>query len=128
MISTAAVVVRLPWAWMTLNEAIRELARLARRKDLRISKWTRERPCEWRPYEVENPESGLPFTEVRAWEYIAELLESGQAVTEVELQQPPGELGYEMVIALKNGQPDLYIKVQFLGGRILGRSFHYSHE
>jgi len=113
---------------MSLVDVRRELAKRARRKDLRISLWTRERPCEWRPFEVENPGSGLPFTEVRAWEYIAELLESDQLVVEVRLQQPPGEIGYEMVVELGNGLPGLYIKVQLLGGRILGRSFHYSNE
>jgi len=111
---------------MTLDDARARLSRLARRKELRISRWTKERPCEWRPLEVESPETGLPFTEVRAWEFIAALLESGHTLREVQLEQPPGEIGYEMVVDLKAGQPKLYIKVQFLGGVILGRSFHYS--
>jgi hypothetical protein len=111
---------------MTLDEARAQLSKLARRKELRISRWTKERPCEWRPYEVESPETGLPFTEVRAWEFIAELLESGHPLREVQLEQPPGEIGYEMLVDLKAGQPKLYIKVQFLGRFILGRSFHYS--
>src|SRR5690242_11169415 len=108
---------------MTQDEARIQLSRLARRKENRICRWTKERPCEWRPLEVEHPETGLPFTEVRAWEYIAELLDAGHMVREVELEQPPGEIGYEIVVSLKVGQPKLYIKLQFLGRFVLGRSF-----
>jgi hypothetical protein len=111
---------------MTIHEARRELARMARRKDLRIVIWTRLRPSEWRPTEVNNPESGLPFTEVRAWEYIADLLDGGHFLEEVTLDQPPGELGYVMIVPLEPKMPDLYIKLQFVGGKVLGRSFHYS--
>lgn len=111
---------------MTLDEVRRELARLARRKDLRIVQWTRVRPCEWRPTEVINPGSGLPFTDVRAWEYIADLLDAGQPLEEVMLDQPPGEVAYVMIVILEPYVPALYIKVQFVRGRVLGRSFHYS--
>ena len=109
-----------------MDEVRRELARMARRKELRIVQWTRVRPCEWRPMEVINPESGLPFTEVRAWEYIAELLHAGHPLEEVALDQPPGEVGYVLIVTLDPEVSALYIKLQFLHGRVLGRSFHYS--
>ena len=111
---------------MTMDEVRRDLARMARRRELRIVEWTRVRPCEWRPTEVNNPESGLPFTEVRAWEYIADLLDAGHPLDEVALDQPLGETGYVMIVTLAPNVAALYIKLQFLRGRVLGRSFHYS--
>ena len=45
----------------------------------------------------------------------------------VELSRPLGRTGYVMKIDL--GQERLlYVKVQFEGKRIIGRSFHYSEH
>ena len=108
-------------------EAVRhELARLARRKECRIEVWTRERPTEWNPDQVLNPESGLPFTRAGAWEFAAQLLDSGHPITEVEMHQPPNEKGYVMEVELEPGSPKLYIKLQLSRGKVIGRSFHYS--
>jgi hypothetical protein len=111
---------------MTLDEARRELARMARRKECRIVEWTRVRPCDWRPTQVLNPESGLLFTEIGAWEYIADLLDANHPLTELALEQPPGEIAYTMAVSLGPKVPKLYIKLQILRGRVLARSFHYS--
>jgi hypothetical protein len=111
---------------MTLDEARRELARMARRKECRIVEWTHVRPCDWRPTQVVNPESGLPFTDVRAWEYIADLLDANHPLTEIALEQPANEVAYTMTVSLGPNVPELYVKLQFLRGRVLGRSFHYS--
>jgi hypothetical protein len=83
-------------------------------------------PCDWKPTSVNNPETGIPFTETSAWHYIADLAESGYPIEEITLDQPLGERGYVMVIKLEADAPDLYIKVQLKGGTIFGRSFHYS--
>jgi hypothetical protein len=83
-------------------------------------------PCDWQPLTVVNPDSDLPFTEERAWHYIAELAESGHAIQQIVMKQPPGDRGYVMVVSLHSNSPDLYIKVQVKGGRIFGRSFHLS--
>lgn len=111
---------------MILDKVRRELARMARRKECRIVEWARARPCDWRPTQVVNPESGLPFTEVRAWEYIADLLDANHPLTEIALEHPPGELAYVMTVSLGERTPELYVKLQLLRGKVLGRSFHYS--
>ena len=78
------------------------------------------------PYAGPEPRIGLPFTEVRAWEYIADLLDANHPLTEVALEEPAGEVAYTMTVSLGESVPELYVKLQFLRGRVLGRSFHYS--
>lgn len=103
-----------------------QLLVLARRKTARKVQWTPEQPTEWRPREVTNPESGLPFTEPSAWELIASLLESGHPLEEVVLRQPPGKKAYVMLVDLGPTCPALYIKLQLGNGKVICRSFHYS--
>jgi hypothetical protein len=76
--------------------------------------------------EVVNPESGLPFGDIGAWHYIADLAENGCEIEEITLDQPAGEKALVMNVKLGSGSPDLYIKVQLKRGCIFGRSFHYS--
>jgi hypothetical protein len=73
---------------------------------------------------VVNPEDGQPFTEPAAWNLIAELLEGGEPMECVELAQPLGKTGYVLLPSL--GGRKVYIKFQLGGGKIIGRSFHYS--
>jgi hypothetical protein len=74
-----------------------------------------------------NPETGMVFTEVSAWEFVACLLECGHPLQEKCLRKPPDKLAFEMLVALEEGKPDLYIKLHpHGGGRVYGRSFHYS--
>lgn len=103
-----------------------ELARLARRRDCRFIEFSSSAPIVWKPWEVINPETDIPFCDSSAWELIATLLESGHPFREVVLRKPPGAIGYETELPLLPGHPKLYIKVQFRSGRIVGRSFHYS--
>ena len=65
-----------------------ELVRRARNKDTRTNTFSEKEPCEWRPRQVAQPGSGLPFTDVSAWNFIADLLESGCEVKEVVLEKP----------------------------------------
>src|SRR5690242_2069435 len=105
------------------------LARSARAKHLRVHAWTREMPTHWNPTGVMNPVTGMVFTDVSAWEFIAALLEDGYPMSEVVLDQPPGAIGYVMIVPLADGTPDLYIKLHpYGGGRVYGRSFHYSER
>jgi hypothetical protein len=83
-------------------------------------------PCDWRPTTVTNPTSGICFTDISAWSRIAELAETGHPIEGLQLEQPKGEIGYVMSVMLDEKQPELYIKVQLKGGKIFGRSFHYS--
>jgi hypothetical protein len=110
----------------SLDEIRRELARLARRKDCRVYIWTKERPTDWNPGQVLNPETGIPFSAEAAWQFVADRLNAGQELVEVEMKKPPNEMGYVMQIDLSPGTPKLYVKLQINRGRIFGRSFHYS--
>ncbi|MCY4314299.1 MAG: hypothetical protein OXD44_11535 [Gammaproteobacteria bacterium] len=116
---------------MDVNEDIRkDLAMLARRRKARRTEFTVERPCDWRPSQVRNPNGLLDeyFTNEAAWELIASKLEENHPVEVVELQKPKGKKGYVMVVNLEPGKPPLYVKLQQGSGVIYGRSFHYSKE
>ncbi len=85
----------------------------------------RDMPTEWRPTEVISPESKMPFTPGGAWHLIADKLEEGHPVEEVELRNPSGKTGYVLKIDADQGQK-IYIKLHFGNGCVIGRSFHYS--
>lgn len=114
---------------MSVSESIRnELIILARRSSARTTEFRPDRPTDWRPGQVRNPDGMLDshFTDASAWEYIATILESGHPVDVVELYKPAGASGYVIKIDIEPGMPQLYIKLQLGAGRIIGRSFHYS--
>jgi hypothetical protein len=83
-------------------------------------------PCHWHPTTVINPRAGIPFTDISAWHYIAELVEAGHEIGEVVLEQPVGEKAYVITVQLETNLPELYIKFQLKNGNVFGRSFHYS--
>ena len=99
---------------------------MARRRDARFVPRSPAMPCDWRPWEVLRPETGMFFTDIGAWHFIAELAEAGHLMEEIILDKPRGERGYVMIVEFGPCVPDLYIKVQIKGGKIFGRSFHYS--
>jgi hypothetical protein len=68
----------------------------------------------------------LPFTEVEAWHFIADLLEAGHPCHQIVLRMPPGQLAYVIKTAGFRGCPDIYIKVTLSRNKINGRSFHDS--
>jgi hypothetical protein len=110
-------------------DAIRhELAVLAARKESRIVGWSQGLPCDWKPEQVRNPATGLYFTPNGAWQYVADLLRGGEPLEEMTLEQPAGKRGYVMRVKLGSGMPELYIKLQLGGGKVIGRSFHYSYQ
>lgn len=114
-----------------IEAAVRhELATLARNPHRRTAEFTRERPTDWRPHQVLNPDGDLDthFTDTTAWELIATRLEQGQHVKVIELQKPRGRKGYVMSIDLGTDTPNLYVKLQLGSGQIIGRSFHYSER
>ena len=90
--------------------------------------WTRDRPTDWRPGQVRNPNGMLDthFTNTSAWELISSQLRAGCDVEEVTLRKPLGAKGYVFKIPVESGRPDVYIKLQLGAGEIIGRSFHYS--
>ena len=85
----------------------------------------RDMPTEWRPTEVVNPESKMPFTPAGAWHLVADKLEEGHPVEEVRLRNPSGKTGYVLKVDVGQGRR-IYIKLQFGNGYVIGRSFHYS--
>ncbi len=95
-----------------------------------MTKFSADRPIDWRPGQVRNPDGLLDthFTDAAAWELIASRLEDGQPVEVVELRKPAGTTGYVMMIDIEPGQPHLYVKLQLGSGTIIGRSFHYSER
>jgi len=112
---------------MAVSSAIRdELIVRARNKKTRAVEFTVQAPCEWRPGQVLQPESGLPFTEVGAWNFIADILESGCDVKELILEKPCGKIAYVIRTTGYPGCPDIYIKLTFSAGKVHGRSFHNS--
>ena len=104
----------------------RDLATRARRKGTRTNEWTDNRPTDWRPYTVRDPSTGGYFTDVSAWDYIADLVEGGHPINIIALQKPLGKSAYVMHVELEAGKPSLYIKLELGRSVVHGRSFHYS--
>jgi hypothetical protein len=73
---------------------------------------------------VLSPESGLPFTDSGAWHFIADLLEAGHEVSEIEMKKPKGKVGYVLKTAGYTGCPKIYIKLTLSANMVNGRSFH----
>ena len=114
---------------MVLDDTTRhQLVILARKSRSRVTTFRSDRPNDWRPGRVRNPNGVLDshFTDTSAWEYIAARLESGHPVEVIRLDKPPGAKGYVMKIDIEPEMPQLYVKLQMGSGKIIGRSFHYS--
>ena len=60
--------------------------------------------------------------------WCAELLESGNEIQEIELDNPRGKTGYVILASGGAQRPDIYIKLQLGSGAVIGRSFHYSEK
>lgn len=110
------------------SELKKEIARLARRKDMRFVPRSRHMPCHWQPTTVTNPAVDIPFSDISAWHFIAQLADDGCEFEEIVLEQPRGEKAYVTSVPLDTSLPNLYIKIQLKNGNIIGRSFHYSTE
>lgn len=108
----------------SLEDIAKQIALLARRKDARFVPRSPAMPCVWQPTTVTNPETDIPFTDISAWHFIAELAEAGHPIEEIVLDKPKGEKAYVMKVTLESSDR-LYIKVQPKGGKIFGRSFHH---
>ena len=112
-----------------LSQSIRhELITLARRSQARVTEFHSDRPVDWRPRGVKNPDGMVNdyFTDASAWEFIAAKLEEGHFVEIITLRKPEGATGYVMKVKIEVDKPLLYIKLQLGSGKIIGRSFHYS--
>jgi hypothetical protein len=103
-----------------------EIIRLARDPKRRMVRPSAQDPTVWQPTTVENPDCGISFTTLRAWHFLADALEKGCALEEVELDRPPGLKGYVVLLSGGPSKPKIYIKVRLNNGCLIGRSFHYS--
>jgi hypothetical protein len=94
----------------------------------RTSKFSPTRPTDWRPTTVVDPrdQEKRCFTDLTAWDFIVEILKKGCDVKVIELRQPAGKVGYEIIVP---EHPNIYIKLQlFSPPGVIGRSFHYSEH
>jgi hypothetical protein len=107
------------------DEDLKQLLALAQQDAKRKIDW----PNDWRPYEVNNPEDGQPFTNESAWELIIRLLEDKAPAKKVEQKNPPGAVAFVFQKTLADGHK-VYIKIRFNKNRskVFGRSFHYDES
>lgn len=105
-----------------IASARHEIALLARRKSARFV----VRPHKWNPHTVRNPGTGEYFTDAGAWEFIADRLDAGEPLDEIELEKLPGKTGYALQIETDDDTPSIYIEVRLGSGAVIGMSFHYS--
>jgi hypothetical protein len=113
---------------LDLASMCNQLRRLCLRRATRQTTFTKDRPSDWRPQSVVDPRpdaGGAVFTDAGAWDYIVELLDAGQPVSTITLDQPRGRTGFVMKVDCPDGR-QLYIKLQLGTGMVIGRSFHYS--
>ena len=87
------------------------------------------RPHQWRPERVPDPESGYGMTDAAAWSLIAAALEDANRELEtLQLDIPPGAIGYVMKLQMSHLPKRVYTKFEFIVmagvGIICGRSFH----
>jgi hypothetical protein len=103
-----------------------EIGRMGQHAKSRTQRFSSGMPCDWNPFVIENPDTGMPFSDASAWEMICRLLkESPEIFRSVRLQKPAGLEAFETVVELPS-RVRVYIKVQLFQGKAHGRSFHIS--
>ncbi|RYG99857.1 MAG: hypothetical protein EON58_02470 [Alphaproteobacteria bacterium] len=100
-----------------------EWARIKRRRFVTHSD---KYPSPWHPTAITNPVTRTVFTEVGAWEWIAELLEAGIDVWATKMDKPPGIIGWYFTAPSAYPPGEIYVKFHRCGNQLRGRSFHYS--
>jgi hypothetical protein len=73
-----------------------------------------------------DPRTGEAFTEDGAWDYVARSIADGIEIEVIDLDNPPGKKAYVMNLPSHDSQIPIYVKLQFGGDCVIGRSFHYS--
>ena len=96
-----------------------------------MTAFSRERPTDWRPGQVRNPERGARYPLYRCPRHgnsSRHGLRTGTRSRQWNCAQPKGATGYVLKIDLEPSRPQLYVKLQLGSGKIIGRSFHYSER
>jgi hypothetical protein len=84
----------------------------------------------WHPFQVVEPSSLSRFTDVGAWEFIADCIKDGCPIK----YKPPSELypdhAYELIVVPPDGGRGVYMKIAIKPEirRIIGLSFHYERN
>lgn len=109
-----------------LADVRRRLIRLVKQKSKQRIDSSKARPTRWNPGEVRC--EGIGLSNVAAWDTILFFLESGEPLTTLVMDKPPGTTGYIMK-PIYHGQK-LYIKLEIGAGDrcVYGRSFHISEH
>ena len=108
---------------MSVPETIREeLVRLCSSTRTRNATFSPKAPTHWNASEARDAD-GQPLTPNGAWDAVHAELLSGCVLTAVELDKPPGKIGYTFHLTDGMGQR-IYVKLQIGSGVVLGRSFH----
>lgn len=111
-------------------DSLSQLIKNCRAKKNRTVGRPPDRPSDWCPHKVQNPDApqGFMFTDESAWCLIADKLESGHAFDIIELDKPAGAKAIVMQLLIPGQVKRLYVKVEV--GRAccpIGRSFHVSY-
>lgn len=106
-----------------LRNQMAELARIPRCREVPFHRCMHSH---FAPAVIENPKTGMPFTESSAWELIANLLESEHPFNEMVLDEPRGVGALKTLVDLGDGfnRQRVYIKIHLYKGKICCRSFH----
>lgn len=79
----------------------------------------------WQPRSVRRPDNGDFFSLTEAWAFVQRQMEEGIEIEIIILKQPPGKAGF-VIKAPGYGGEVIYIKLQLVGDKVIGRSFHTS--
>jgi hypothetical protein len=111
------------------DEIRRQLIALVEKKGKRKHEWSKDRPTDWRPGEVYDPEWKVYFTAPRAWELILQWLVDSRPVETKEMTLASGKTVWVHVMVEEFGGQMIYVKLEILpGGTVLGWSFHISER
>jgi hypothetical protein len=102
-----------------------QLSKRASSRKTRRSTFSPHAPTKWHPTSLLHPDTGEPFTEDKCWAFVAAAIDAGEAIEVMELKKPAGKRGFVMKLA-GHEQTTIYVKLQLLSDKVLGRSFHES--
>lgn len=105
----------------------KRLAKMCKSKRTYEVSFSKKRPTRWNPTSLCAVGTTSPFTEAGAWEFIACLIEDGTEIEAIPLDKPPDKTGYVMKVP-GNYNDIIYIKLEIVGEKVFGRSFHASGE
>ena len=103
-----------------------QLSKRASSRKTRLSTFSPHAPTKWHPTSLLDPSTGEPFTEDSCWLFVAAAIDAGEAIEVIELKKPAGKRGFVMKLA-GHQTTIIYVKLQLLSDKVLGRSFHESH-